>query len=96
MERRRLKTIAPVTLGFVVLAGFALAQTPPSPARITELINTIRTSQILGDRYIAAQELPNITSQIEPAAINEATVTSITALPSATKAEMSTWPRSGV
>jgi len=80
MERRRLKTIAPVTLGFVVLAGFALAQTPPSPARITELINTIRTSQILGDRYIAAQELPNITSQIEPAAINEATVTSITAL----------------
>jgi hypothetical protein len=80
MERRCLKSIVTLTLGFVVLAGFALAQTPPSPARIAELINTIRTSQILGDRYIAAQELPNVTSQIQPAAINDATVNSITAL----------------
>jgi hypothetical protein len=80
MERRRLKSIVTLTLGFVVLAGFALAQTPPSPARIAELINTIRTSQILGDRYIAAQELPNVTSQIAASAINDATVMSITAL----------------
>ena len=80
MERRRLKGIVPLTLGFAVLAGFALAQTPPSPARIAELINTIKTSQILGDRYIAAQELPNVTSQIAPTSINDATLTSITAL----------------
>ncbi len=80
MERRRLKPIVMLTLGFAVLAGFALAQTPPSPARIAELINTIKTSRILGDRYIAAQELPNVTSQIAPASINDATVTSITAL----------------
>ena len=80
MKRRRLKPIVTLTLGFAVLAGVALAQTPPSPARIAELINTIKTSQILGDRYIAAQELPNVTSQITPASINDATVTSITAL----------------
>lgn len=80
MERRRLKSIVTLTLGLVVLAGSALAQTPPSPARITELINTIRTSQILGDRYIAAQELPNVVSQIQPTAINDATVMTITAL----------------
>jgi len=80
MERRRLKSIMPLALGFVVLAGLSLAQAPASPARITELINTIRTSRILGDRYIAAQELPSVTSQIDPSAINDATVTSITAL----------------
>ena len=80
MERSRLMWIGPLTLGFVALAGLALAQTPPSPARIGELINTIRTSQILGDRYIAAQELPNVTSQIEPMAISDANVTAITAL----------------
>ena len=80
MERRRLKTIVPLTVGLVVAAVAALAQTPPSPARITELINTIKTSPILGDRYIAAQELPNVTSQIAPASINDATVTAITGL----------------
>ena len=79
MGRRHLK-IMTLTLGFAALAGLALAQTPPSPARIAELINTIKTSRILGDRYIAAQELPNVTSQIMPASINDATVTSITAL----------------
>jgi hypothetical protein len=80
MERRRLRWIGPLTLGLAVMAGFALAQTPPSPARIGELINTIKTSQILGDRYIAAQELPNVTSQIQPTAISDANVTAITAL----------------
>jgi len=77
---RRLKSIVPLVLGFAVLAGAGLAQTAPSPARIGELINTIKTSQILGDRYIAAQELPNVTSQIEPTAISDANVTAITAL----------------
>jgi hypothetical protein len=76
----RFKSLIGPTLGLAVLAGAAAAQTAPSPARITELINTIKTSEILGDRYIAAQELPNVTSQIEPASINDATVTAITAL----------------
>jgi hypothetical protein len=80
MERRRLKPIMILTLGCAVLAGVALAQTLPSPTRIAELINTIKTSQILGDRYIAAQELPNVTSQIAPASITDATVASITSL----------------
>jgi hypothetical protein len=77
MKGRLLTTLA---LSASVLAGAALAQTPPSPARIGELINTIRTSKVLGDRYIAAQELPSLTSQIEPASINDATVNSITSL----------------
>jgi hypothetical protein len=76
----RFKSLMGLMLGLAALAGVALAQTPPSPARITELINTIKTSQILGDRYIAAQELPNVTSQMEPASINDATVGAITAL----------------
>jgi hypothetical protein len=80
MERRRLKWIGPLTLGLAAMAGAALAQTPPSPARVTELINTIRTSQILGDRYIAAQELPNVVSQLEPSSVNDTTVTALTAL----------------
>jgi hypothetical protein len=74
------KSIVGMTLGISALAGVALAQTAPSPARISELINTIKTSQVLGDRYIAAQELPNVTSQIEPASINDMTVGAITAL----------------
>lgn len=76
----RFKSLMGLMLGLAALAGGALAQTPPSPARISELINTIKTSQVLGDRYIAAQELPNVTSQIEPASINDATVTAIAAL----------------
>lgn len=69
-----------LTLGLALLAGFAFAQTPPSPARVTELINTIKTSQILGDRYIAAQELPNIVSQLPATSVNDAMVTALTAL----------------
>lgn len=80
MERRRLKSIGTLTLGLAALAGLALAQTPPSPARVNELINTIRTSQILGDRYIAAQELPNVVSQLQPTAVSDAMVGTLTAL----------------
>jgi hypothetical protein len=80
MERRRVKLIVPLTLVCAVLAGVAFAQTPPSPARVTELINTIKTSQILGDRYIAAQELPNVVSQLPPASVSDATITTLTAL----------------
>jgi len=80
MERRRLRWIGPLALGFAVAAGVALAQTPPSPARVAELINTIKTSQILGDRYIAAQELPNVVSQLPPASVSDATVNTLTAL----------------
>jgi hypothetical protein len=76
----RLKPLLGLTLGLAVLAGVALAQTAPSPGRVTELINTIKTSQILGDRYIAAQELPNVTSQMEPASINDAAVNAISGL----------------
>jgi len=78
--QRHFASILSLTLGLVVLGGVALAQTPPSPARIAELIDTIRTSQVLGDRYIAAQELPNVTSQMEPSSITDATIASITAL----------------
>lgn len=80
MPKCRSTWIVPLVLSGAALAGAALAQTPPSPARVGELINTIRTSKVLGDRYIAAQELPNVTSQIEPASISDATVNSITAL----------------
>jgi hypothetical protein len=80
MERRRLRPIVCSPLALALVGGVALAQTPPSPAQITELINTIKSSEILGDRYIAAQELPNVTSQIEPARIPDATVGAITAL----------------
>jgi len=76
----RIASIASLTLVCALLAGLAAAQTPPSPARVNELINTIRTSKILGDRYIAAQELPNVVSQLEPASVNDATVTTLTAL----------------
>jgi hypothetical protein len=76
----RLKSLMGLTLGLAALVGGALAQTALSPARITDLINTIKTSQILGDRYIAAQELPNVTSQMEPASINDATITAISGL----------------
>ena len=72
--------IVPLMLSSALLAGLALAQTPPSPARVTELINTIKTSQILGDRYIAAQELPNVVSQLQPASVNDATLMALTAL----------------
>ena len=78
--KRRIASIAALTLGCAVFAGLASAQTPPSPARVTELINTIKTSQILGDRYIAAQELPNIVSQLPPASVNDATINALTAL----------------
>jgi len=77
---RRVTSIATLILGCTLLAGLASAQTPPSPGRVTELINTIKTSKILGDRYIAAQELPNVVSQLEPASVNDATVTALTAL----------------
>jgi hypothetical protein len=80
MERRRLMPIVCWSLALTLVGGLALAQTPPSTARITELINTVKTSQILGDRYIAAQELPNVTAQMEPARIPDATVGAITAL----------------
>lgn len=75
-----LRAIAWLTVGASMLAGAAVAQTPPSPARVAELINTIRTAKVLGDRYIAAQELPSVTSQLDPMAISDATVNSITAL----------------
>ena len=77
---RRLTWIGPLALGLALVAGAALAQTPPSPARVNELINTIKTSQILGDRYIAAQELPNVVSQLQPSQVNDMTVTTLTAL----------------
>ena len=77
---RRLTWIGPLALGLAMVAGAALAQTPPSPARVGELINTIKTSQILGDRYIAAQELPNVVSQLQPSQVNDMTVTTLTAL----------------
>lgn len=80
MKRRCLTMIAPLMLSTAMLTGLALAQTPPSPARVTELINTIKTSQILGDRYIAAQELPNVVSQLPPASVTDATITTLTAL----------------
>src|SRR6187455_1158124 len=76
----RALSIACFALGCVLFAGIAAAQTPPSPARVNELINTIRTSKILGDRYIAAQELPNVVSQLPPASVTDATVTTLTAL----------------
>jgi hypothetical protein len=76
----RALSIACFALGCVLFAGIAAAQTPPSPARVNELINTIRTSKILGDRYIAAQELPNVVSQLEPASVNDAMVNTLTAL----------------
>jgi hypothetical protein len=76
----RMASIGSLTLVCALLAGFAAAQTPPSPTRVTELINTIKTSKILGDRYIAAQELPNVVSQLPPASVNDAMVNTLTAL----------------
>src|SRR5215510_10530447 len=72
--------LSTLTLSSALLAGLAFAQTPPSPARVTELINTLKTSPILGDRYIAAQELPNVVSQLPPASVNDATITALTQL----------------
>ena len=76
----RMASIGSWALICALLAGLAAAQTPPSPARVTELIDTIRTSKILGDRYIAAQELPNVVSQLPPASVNDAMVGTLTAL----------------
>ena len=76
----RIASIVAFALGCALLAGLAAAQTPPSPARVNELINTIKTSKILGDRYIAAQELPNVVSQLEPSSVNDAMVNTLTAL----------------
>jgi hypothetical protein len=76
----RTLTIASLAVACALIAGVAAAQTPPSPARVNELINTIKTSKILGDRYIAAQELPNVVSQLDPMAVNDAMVNTLTAL----------------
>ena len=76
----RIASIGSLALVCAVLAGLAAAQTPPSPARVTELINTIKTSKILGDRYIAAQELPNVVSQLPAASVSDPMVNTLTAL----------------
>lgn len=76
----RMASIGSLALVCALLAGLAAAQTPPSPARVTELINTIKTSKILGDRYIAAQELPNVVSQLPAASVSDPMVGTLTAL----------------
>ena len=76
----RISSIGSLALVCALLAGLAAAQTPPSPARVNELINTIKTSKILGNRYIAAQELPNVVSQLPPASVSDPMVGTLTAL----------------
>jgi hypothetical protein len=79
MNARMASTVA-LTLACGLFAGLVAAQTAPSPARVNELIDTIKTSKILGDRYIAAQELPNVVSQLPPASVSDAMVNTLTAL----------------
>jgi hypothetical protein len=76
-----IRALSIVSLAVVcaLFAGLAAAQMP-SPARVNELIDMIRTSKILGDRYIAAQELPNVVSQLEPMSVNDGMVNTLTAL----------------